>query len=98
MNNYFCNVASDLATSLPKSNHHKSYLTQYKKKFSFAQVSEVEVFLLLENLDKKKSFGIDKVHPFLLSVGALEINKPLTHLINLSLTQGKFSDSLAQDC
>ena len=69
LNNYFCNVASDLATSLPKSNcHFKSYLTQYKEKFSFTQVSEVEVFLLLENLDRKKSFGMDKVHPFLLSV------------------------------
>ena len=30
----------------------------------------------------------------MLSVGALEITKPLTHLINLSLTQGKFPDSL----
>ena len=48
LNNYFCNVASDLAISLPKSNRHfKSYLTQYKEKLSFTQVSEVEVFLLL---------------------------------------------------
>jgi len=50
--------------------------------------------MLLENLDRKKKFGIDKVHPFLLSAGALEITKPLTHLINLSLTQGKFPGSL----
>lgn len=52
------------------------------------------MFLLLENLDGKKSFGIDKVHPFLLSVGALETVKPLTHVINLSLIQGKFPDTL----
>ena len=60
LNNYFCNVASDLATSLPKSNRHfKSYLTQYKEKFSFTQVSEVEVFLLLENLNRKgPSFSV----------------------------------------
>ena len=44
--------------------------------------------------DKKKPFGIDKVHPFLLSIGALEIVKPLTHIINLSLCHGKFPDSL----
>ena len=95
LNNYFCDIASDLVTSLPKSNHHfKSYLTQYKEKLSFTQISEVEVFLLLENLYRKKSFGIDNVHPFLLSVGALKITKPLTHLINLSLTQEKFPDSL----
>ena len=95
MNNYFCNVASDLATFLPKSNRHfKSYLTQCKEKFSFTHISEVEVFLLLENLNRKKSFGTDKVHPFLLSLGALKIVKPLTHVTNLSLIQGKFPDSL----
>ena len=52
------------------------------------------MFLLLENLDRKKSFRIDNVHPFLLPVGALQITKPLTHLMNRSLTQGKFLDSL----
>ena len=50
--------------------------------------------MLLENLDRKKSFGMDKVHPFLLSVGALESTKPLKHLISLSLIQRKFRDSL----
>ena len=50
-----------------------------------------KVFLLLENLDRKKSFGLDKVHPFLLPVGALEIT---THLIKLSLTKGRFLDNL----
>ena len=49
--------------------------------------------MLLENLDRKKSFGIDKAHPFLLSVGALESTKPLTHLIRVSLIPGKFPGS-----
>ena len=44
--------------------------------------------------DKKKSFGIDKVHPFLLSIGALEIVKPLTHIVNLFVSRGKFPDGL----
>ena len=39
LNNYFCNVASDLATSLPKSNrHNKSYLTKYRNKFKFTKL------------------------------------------------------------
>ena len=25
---------------------------------------EIEVFLVLDNLDGKKSFGVDKLHPF----------------------------------
>ena len=52
------------------------------------------MFLLLENLDRKKSFGVDKIHPYLLSTGALEILTPLTHTINLLLLQGKFPDNL----
>ena len=30
------------------------------------------VFLILDNLDGKKSFGVDKLHPFLSSVGAFQ--------------------------
>ena len=60
-------VSIKKATSLLKSNrHYKSYLTQYKNKFKFTQISKVEVFLLPENLDGKKLFGTDKVQPFLL--------------------------------
>ena len=40
--------------------------------------------------DKNKSFGIDKVHHFLLSIGALEIVKPLTYIVNLSVSHGHF--------
>ena len=49
------------------------------------------MFLLLENLDRKKSFGIDKVHPFLLSVGAFR-NYQASNTSNQP--QGKFPDSL----
>lgn len=44
--------------------------------------------------DKKKSFDLGKVHPFLLSIGALEIVKPLTHIVKLSVSHVKFPDSL----
>ena len=44
----------------------------YRKKesFRFITVNEVEVLLLLESIDIKKSFGFDKVHPLLLSSAA----------------------------
>ena len=54
----------------------------------------MEVFLLLESIDCKKSFGYDKIHPFLLSSAALEIFRPVTYIINLTLKQGIFPDSL----
>ena len=54
----------------------------------------MEVFLLLESIDCKKLFGYDKIHPLLLSSAALEIFRPATYIINLTLKQGIFPDSL----
>ena len=86
INKYFCNVPTELASKLPKADRHFST-------FRFAQVNEIEVYLLLESIDTKKSFGYDKVHPLLLSSAALEIFRPLTHIINLSLKHGIFPDN-----
>ena len=55
---------------------------------------EIEVFLILDNLDGKKSFGIDKLHPFLASVGAFQIFRPITYVINLSIEQRTSPDNL----
>ena len=79
----------------PKSDKSAtSYLSQKQKQFCFTQVSEIEVFLLLESLDTNKSFGIDKIHPLLLKTAALEIYRPLTFIFNLSINQGIFPDSM----
>ena len=50
--------------------------------------------MLLESIDIKKSFDLDKVHPLLLSSAVPIIYSPLTYVINLSLKQGIFLDSL----
>ena len=54
----------------------------------------MEVFLLLESIDCKRSFGNDMIHPLLLSSTALEIFRPVTYIINLTLKKGTFPDSL----
>lgn len=80
---------------MPKSNcHFPSYLKRTRYQFCFRLVNEIEVFLLLDNLDRKKSFGLDKLHPFLAKVAALQIFRPLTGIINLSIKQGIFPDNL----
>ena len=69
LNNCFGDIPTKLASKLPKSNRHfTSYLRKNKSKFCFRPANEIEVFLLLENFDGRKSFGVDKDHPFLLSV------------------------------
>ena len=67
INNYSCNIPRDLAAKLPhKGNNFKSYLPRKTSKFEFSKVFELEVFLLLQGMDKTKSFGLDKIHPSLL--------------------------------
>ena len=95
INKYFCGVPAELAFKLPKSNHRSaSYMLRKKESFRFIRVSEVEVILLLQSIDIMKSFGFNKVHPLLLSSAAPIIYSPLTYVINLSLKQGMFPDSL----
>ena len=71
INKYFCGVPANLAAKLPKSNHRSSsYMQRKKESFRFIRVNGVEVFLLLESIDIKKSFNLDKVHPLPLSSAA----------------------------
>ena len=93
LNKFFCDVPSRLTAQLPKSvmSSATSYLSQEQKQFCFVQVSEIEVFLLLESLDTSKSFGIDKIHPLLLKTAALQIYRPLTFVFNLYYQPRYFS-------
>ena len=95
INKYFCNVPSELTSDLPKTDcHASSYVNRKKCTFHFTKVGEMEVVLLLDSIDCKKSFGFDKIHPFLLFSAALEIFKPLTYIVNLTLERGIFPNSL----
>ena len=55
---------------------------------------EIAVLLILDNLDGKKSFDksfdVDKSHPFLASVEAFQIFRPITYIINLSSSKELF--------
>ena len=79
---YFCNVPTELASSLPKDRHFASFMKEKKCTFRVIKASEVEVFLLLESIDSKKSFGYDKIHLLLLSSAALEIFQPVHNKLN----------------
>ena len=57
-------------------------------------MSAIQVFLLLQSLDTKKSFGIDKTHSLLLKTAAPQICRPLTYIFHLSNNQGIFPGSM----
>ena len=97
LNKYFYNIPLSLASKLPKTNLKPgSNLSQKISKFNFYRVSEREVVLSIESLNTKKSFGVDKVHPFLVSVAVFQIYHQLTHIINLSISQDSDSMKIAK--
>ena len=61
---------------------------QVKEKFLFRAVKEEEILTELKNLKRKKATGLDNLPPGLLKDAAGVIAKPLTFIINLSLSSG----------
>ena len=68
LNNYFCNIPPTLASQLSNSDRKATSYLSYTEvnHFQFPEISEMEIPLNLENLDSKKSSGIDKVYSILL--------------------------------
>ena len=65
MRKLHCKILPKSKINLPKSNRHfGSFLKSTGSKFRFTLMHEMEVFLILDNLDGKKSFVVDKRHPF----------------------------------
>ena len=56
--------------------------------FNFKHVNEKEIYNELKNLKRKKAQGLDDIPPGLLKDAASLIAKPLTYVINMSLTEG----------
>ena len=95
MNNFFCSVGKNLAEKLPQSRTTFSNYSKHPQPNSFfvAPFSEVFVTETVERLNKRKS-GPDGISNRILSLSIEHIIKPLTHLINLSMTTGVFPEQL----
>ena len=96
--NSFCSFFTNVAKSLkeqsfplqnfvwktPTAIHERTY-----RRFKFQYVSKIFVEKELKILKTHKSAGIDNLPPLLLRDSASVISKPISHIINLSLTSGK---------
>ena len=60
------------------------------RKFKFKTVSESFVEKELKKLKRKKAIGLDKIPSFVLKDCASVLAIPLTHIINMSLTNATF--------
>jgi len=62
--------------------------------FSLQPTSEAEVYTVIRNLKSKRSFGWDGISVEVLKRIAMFVSKPLSYMINLSFTEGKFPKNM----
>ncbi len=90
-NNYFTSVGSestnlDVHTSTETAEFAQN-CTSYS--FNFMPITTAQVHKAIENLDTKKSPGIDKIEPYFLRLAADLVAEPIASIFNLSLTSNK---------
>ena len=95
-NNYFVNVGPNLANNIPASNGNiSSYLTGSDiNSMAIHEADPEEIVRLAGSLKNSSCIGNDGIPTPIVKSTINEICGPLTFVINLSLTQGKFPDLL----
>ena len=96
-NIYFNNIGPDLASKIDTfgKKSFKSYLTNTPTaKFELHLVTEQEIINIIQNMQPKNTFGYDEISNKLLKHIVPVISKPLTLIINQSITTGIFPDKL----
>ena len=96
-NTYFAGIGVELSANV--NNTHNAHFTDYLLNpsmyhFTFELITEETTMEILNNLKPKPSCGYDGISTKLLKTCKLEICKPLTLIINQSLSTGIFPDSL----
>ena len=96
-NKYFTNIGPSLASNI-KTDGDKTFdyfLGRPRAlKFTFNQITETDVFKIIDGLPSKNSSGIDDISQNLLKSIKHEIGKPITLIINQCFQKGIFPDKL----
>ena len=96
-NHYFVNVGPNLASKVKQldNNSFDKYLKgNYQSSFFLNPITEHELELELKNTNSNKSCGYDGISTNVLKIIAKEISKPLTHIFNLTFSNGIIPDKL----
>ena len=99
LNSYFNQIGVKLANKTEESIHsplHYASKSQSQHRFKFNSVTKTEVENMCSKLKPKKSCGPDGISSKLLKEINKAISKPLTHLINLSLTTGEIPQEIKE--
>src|SRR3989441_996634 len=94
LNNYFCEVGSDLVSKLPVSNctlNFRSFLPpSILNSFVCDTISLFDIHEIINKLKRKNKSGPDEFNVKLIDEFEFFISAPLCHIYNLSLTSGIF--------
>ena len=75
-----------------KVKEHYRYLNLDNNNFTFVPTTEEDVLKLLQQIDPSKAVGLDNLGGRFLKDGASELCRPVTQLINLSISKSLFPD------
>lgn len=96
---FYANLAADLVKKLPfptnrfGTNSVKDYyrhLNLENKNFTLKTISEEQILKLLQEINPSKAVGLDNLGGKFLKEGASELARPISQLINLSITSSIF--------
>ncbi|XP_062610974.1 uncharacterized protein LOC134272825, partial [Saccostrea cucullata] len=101
-NEHFTRISDNLLTKTQNHSFNSQKLKEFTKSklndenvFSLLPISQLDdVLTMLRSLDINKSADVDFIGPRLLKLSANVISKPITHLINTSITNGIFPSQL----
>ena len=96
-NDYFVNVGPNLANKIKDldNNSFDKYLKgNYQSSFFLNPITEHELELELKNMNSNRSCGYDGISTNVLKMITKEISKPLTHIFNLTFSNGIVPDKL----
>ena len=94
-NNYFINIGTKLAEKIMSTKNFNEYLNRPASTlFHLHPIEEIETLRIIQNLKNKSSFGHDSILSKLLKRSQEVLYKPLTMLINQTISTGYFSEEL----
>jgi exonuclease III len=95
-NNYFTNIASDLAnkTLKPSCSFEEYMPASCLNSMGLTLTSPEEIIKIGQNLKKTHSKGVDDIDPYIATPNLTLIVHPLTEIINCSLQSGIVPDAL----
>lgn len=95
MNNYYANVAQNLATSIPTAepvNARDFPTTKIDQSIFLNPASEAETLKHIKSLNSSKSRGHDQLSAIHYKNLATYVSKPITHIINCCFSNADFPD------